>query len=218
MYSFIKSLQEAPVISNRLATSANTPKVSGTTNPADTVNMPADFGKEHIDPSKVKQNMLPSDLLALAKDRPAAVQMTTILGAMYQARKRNPQVQMTPPMLITGLKDEKQKANMMKLFNVAKLKTTAQLAAMTKEIKDASIPKEGEGEAQVAQGGTPTEQQHAQQLLDIVKQSGQAFSAQDIQQMLNALKNASRRVSRNKNNLMKAEAPPAGGAGVINTG
>lgn len=198
-------------MSNRIATTANTPKVSGVG--GDSVDFDPNVGKEFV--KKGPPSVIPQDLLALAKDRPTAIQMTTILGAMYQARNRNPNVQMTPPMLITGLKDKTQKENMMKLFNIAKDKSTAQLAAMSQEVKNASIPKEGE--TQVNQGGTPTEQQHAQQLLDLVKNNGQALSAQDIQVMLKALQNASRRVSRNRNNLMKANAPTPTN-GVINTG
>jgi hypothetical protein len=218
MYSFIKSLNEAPVMGNRIATSANTPKTSGETPGG--INFDPNVGKQFVkkepkSKSGTKSEFLTPELIELAKDRPTAIQMTTILGAMYQARNRNPNVQMTPPMLVTGIKDETQKENMMTLFNIAKYKTIAQLATMSQEIKKASIPKEGEG--QVNQGGTPTEQQHAQEALNLIKHNSANLSAENIQLMLKALENAGRRVGRNKNNLMKASQPQPS-AGVINTG
>src|SRR5277367_3429116 len=63
-------------------------------------------------------------ILKASTDPNSGREFITLLGSMYQAKRRNPSVQMTPPKLITTLPDktpEQQalKQNMAQLFKIA---------------------------------------------------------------------------------------------------
>lgn len=86
---------------------------------------------------------------ASARARPDAVAMITLLGSIYQARRRNPAVQLTdmPKMANTEL--------LKKLFKLAKDKDLPELAAMSQQIKNASTVDPNKAQAPAAKVGTP---------------------------------------------------------------
>jgi hypothetical protein len=73
---------------------------------------------------------------AAANNQVLGRELMTLIGAMYQAKRRNPDVQMSEPKLISTLKDgDPTKEQMIKVFNLGKSKDMAGLAALASELQ-----------------------------------------------------------------------------------
>ncbi|MDE1830304.1 MAG: hypothetical protein KGI25_08275 [Thaumarchaeota archaeon] len=117
-------------------------------------------------------------------NRGKALEMITLLGAIYQAKRRNPQVELTLPKLVT---DSDNREEMEKLFNVVKNKNLPQLTAAYQEIKrSAALPGQngqaptGMQNAPQTPNQTPAGKSMLQKLLNTIQQAAKSLSAQDF--------------------------------------
>lgn len=100
------------------------------------------------------------NILKAATDPTSGRSFFTLLGSMYQAKRRNPVVQLTMPDLVTTLPDktEEQKAlkqNMTTLFNLAKNDDMPHLAARSQELQKARVKAASEPGTHVQPGEQP---------------------------------------------------------------
>ncbi len=99
-------------------------------------------------------------ILKAATDPNSGRLLFTLLGSMYQAKRRNPVVQMTMPELVTSLpeKTEEQKTlkqNMAALFNLAKGDDMPHLAARSQELQKARVKAASQPGTHVQPGEQP---------------------------------------------------------------
>ncbi len=104
-----------------------------------------------------------SNILKAATDPNSGRSLFTLLGSMYQAKRRNPTVQLTVPDLVTTLPDktEEQKAlkqNMMALFNLAKSDDMPHLAQRSQELQKARLKAASQPGTHVQPGEQPAGQ------------------------------------------------------------
>lgn len=153
-----------------------------------------------------------------AVDPNAGREFITLLGAMYQAKRRNPNVVMTLPTMVTSLPASQQKlrTQLTALFNISKNDDEAHLAQRSQELQQARMnavaqpgtnPTPGQqpaGLAKQAAPATTSGQQRdtmLQQLMAIVKSTAPKLTAQQIKQVskeLNAPLNAKRKNQKTK--------------------
>lgn len=111
---------------------------------------------------------------AVKNNRPLSIELQTLLGAVYQTKRTNPQVQLSVPKLVTMSKN---KELLQKLFDIVKDKDLPQLTAMFQEIKrSAALPGGGgqpapNGMTNVPQtpGQTPAGKTMLQKLITLLK-------------------------------------------------
>jgi hypothetical protein len=114
------------------------------------------------DPKNHTVDFIPPGIADAAKQsRQKAIEFITLLGAMYQAKRRNPQVQMTPPLMVT---QSENKDEMMDLFKAAKDQDLPHLAKMSEVIrKSAATPgSQNVGQPKAVHGGAAAQEQPAQ--------------------------------------------------------
>lgn len=121
-----------------------------------------------------------------SKDRNEAMEMITLLGSMYQTRRRNPNVQMTVPKMVT---QSKNRDLMQQLFDMAKGKDLPELAAMSQDIKRSAAAPAAQGtpgpqqQQSVPQtpGQTPGQKTTLQKLFAYIKKVSKNLSPTDFQ-------------------------------------
>lgn len=135
-------------------------------------------------PDTINFQQLPPELIQRAKgNREDAIEMLTLLGAIYQTLRRNPQVELTPPKIVT---QSKNKQDLMSLFNIAKHMDLPQLAAMSQEIKQhaaspgANIPPSGTQNTPQTPGQTPGGKTMLQKLFNTIQNAAKSLSPQDF--------------------------------------
>ncbi len=150
-------------------------------------------GDEQQKPKQAKLNkqktLAPVDpamepFLNLAKsDRQKSVEMNTLLGAMYQAKRTNPQVQLSVPKLVTMSKNRNE---LQKLFDLGKSKDLGQLAAMSQEIqRSAASPganaatSSGMSDVPQTPGQTPAGKTMLQTVFNAIKKASKNLSPAD---------------------------------------
>lgn len=128
-------------------------------------------------------------------DRAKAMEMITLLGAIYQTKRTNPQVELTVPKLVS---QSQNREALQKLFDIAKGKELPQLAAMSQEIKrSAAMPGQqgaapsGMLTAPSTPGQTPAGKTMLQSLLDKIKQATKSLSPMDFSAVRKAIDKAS---------------------------
>lgn len=112
----------------------------------DTVNFHADPSVQPVQPKNIPPTPpTPTEWQVIMKkagtDNNAGREFMTLLGDMYQAKRRNPNVQLEMPKLVTSLpektEDEKKlKQQMASLFKMAQNEDLPQLAARSKQLQD----------------------------------------------------------------------------------
>jgi hypothetical protein len=163
----------------------------------------------------------------------------TLLGGMYQAKRRNPNVIMTMPKMITALPDDQVqlKQQMTALYNLAKSDDEAHLAQRSQELQQARMnaaskpgtsPTPGQVPAgqvgQVPSGGQVSKQQRnsmLKQLMQTINDTAPRLTTRQIKAASAAL-NAPLNAKRKKNARTKVPSTPASTPqqtpGVISTG
>ncbi len=182
----------------------------------------------------------------MATDANAGREMITLLGAMYQAKRRNPVVQLTIPKMVSTLpgntpEEKTLKDRMAQLFNLAKNDDVAHLAARIQDLQKTrmgSVSQPGTkvqpgqasmaaGQTANAPGGKVSKQQRqtlVQQLMKTIKDTAPSLTTREVKAASREL-NASSKAKRikNKRTLVpgsSAEVPTKGQPkqGVITTG
>lgn len=122
-------------------------------------------------------------LVAAKGDRRKAMEMITLLGAMYQTKRTNPQAQLSVPKLVTV---SQYRGELQKLFDLAKPKDLGQLAAMSQEIKrnaatpGANTPPAGTITAPQTPGQTPGQKTMLQKLINTIQTAAKNLSPADF--------------------------------------
>lgn len=161
-------------------------------------------------------NPLAKFIQIASKDRTEAMEMITLLGSMYQTRRRNPGVKMTVPKMVT---QSRNRQAMEDLFNIAKDKDLPQLASMSQEIKRSAAAPAQAGAApnpagmqnNVPQtpGQTSAQKTTLQKLFTYIKKVSKHLSPADFQAAKKELDKAAQIAKPN---------PPANPQQPINTG
>lgn len=151
----------------------------------DTVNFHADPSVQPVQPKNKPPT--PTEWQVIMQkagtDNNAGREFMTLLGDMYQAKRRNPNVQLELPKLVTSLPDKsedelKLKKQMTSLFKMAQNEDLPQLAARVKQLQDsrrtvtkqngnAGLPPKAKGQAVQpgqAQANAPEAESMLQQL------------------------------------------------------
>lgn len=157
---------------------------------------------------------------AAAGDRNTAVELMTLLGSMYQAKRTNPAVQFSVPAMVT---QSKNKEAMQALFDVAKTQDLPSLAKMSQDIKQvAAAPGQNAGAAPAGSQNVPTtpgqtagQKTMLQKMVDWIRQSAKTLSPQDLKVVKKELNNASKGA---KANPMQAAHQQAGNRPVASQG
>jgi hypothetical protein len=154
---------------------------------ADKGHRPAGRGPDNVDfkqdPNVKAVNPWNNILQTAGKDNNAGREFITLLGSMYQAKRRNPSIQLTMPKMVSSLKDGELKNQMTKLFQMAQKEDLPQLAALSKQIQDARMNKNKETQQQ----GLPPGQQGGQQGQQQAQQGQQPPEVQSVLQQLSKM-------------------------------
>lgn len=151
-------------------------------------------------------------------------EFVTLLGAMYQAKRRNPAVQMTVPKMVTALQDGPLKQQMTQLFNLAKDEDDAHLAQRSQELQQARMSAASQPGTKPTPGQQPVGQAKPaavaqgqngqqggallQQLMKAINDTAPKLSTRDIKQASAAL-NQRINPQRKKNQRTKVPASMA---------
>jgi len=154
---------------------------------------------EPTGPDTVNMPMVPDNILQSVKtNRPQALEMITLLGAMYQAKRTNASVEMKVPLMVS---QSKFKDSMAELFKAAKDKDLPDLAKMSEEIRKGAQspgqPAAGMQNAPETPGQTPAGKTMLQKLLNTIKNSVKNLSPQDLQAAQKELDKAKRNAKPN---------------------
>lgn len=147
---------------------------------------PGNFQKKQPKPKPAAppDNSLQPFLDIAKGNRGKALEMITLLGAIYQTKRKNPQVQLSVPKIVT---DSANRQDLQKLFDIAKNKDVGQLTAMYQEIKrSAAVPGQngqapaGMNTAPQTPGQTPAGKTLLQSLINRIKQAAKSLSPADL--------------------------------------
>lgn len=133
-------------------------------------------------------------------DRQKAMEMITLLGAMYQTKRTNPQAQLNVPKLVTQSQNGKA---LQSLFDLAKDKDLGQLAAMSQEIKrsaanpGANAPPAGTNNVPTTPGATAGQKTMLQKMINWIRQSKGQLSPADAQVVRKELDKAAKNAKPN---------------------
>lgn len=177
----------------------------------DTIEPPANKFQKAEKKEQIK-TMAPVDpalqpLLQAAKgDRQLSVELQTLLGAIYQTKRTNPQVELSVPKLVVGSKN---KELLQKMFDLAKDKDLGQLAAMSQEVKrTGAMPGTGQaqppngmtGHVPQTPGQTPAGKTMLQKLITTIQQAAKSLSPADMRAARKKLDQAAQNAKPNPSN------------------
>ena len=121
-------------------------------------------------------------IMDAGRDQLLGRELMTLLGAMYQAKRRNPAVQLTLPKMVSSMPegDEKQramKAKMVELYGMAKDEDLAHIAARASQLQKGRSIVNTNGQVQNSQPKTQGTQSMLQQINTIARTA----SIEDLQ-------------------------------------
>ncbi len=148
-------------------------------------------------------------------DRAKALEMISLIGAIYKAKKTNPRVQLRVPKIVTGSSDPE---NMEKLFNAVKRDSLPQLSAAYQEIKKAAAtgqagqtgqtPASGTQNVPATPNQTPGGKTVLQSLLNRIKQAAKSLSPADMAAVKKEAEKAAKNAKPNPSNKQQPIGKP----------